>query len=369
VTSRRRATNPITDEELVVRSVINETVDSARLTVLRTLDTLASPVIQADIFDYADISRQATSDHLAVLRDRGFIRNQRTEIKLTAGGIVLLDVLETCLQTLSIGELAFLTRSDHPLNILRALRNGPYRIAEIHAAMTDAPSRSTIRRILGDLEKHEWIVDQYGEQQFTATGRRVLEAYDELSVAVQHLIEKAPWLQRLPPADATFPIRELADAKLVVSNPARPASVLSAVLTLYDWDTSRFRGLCSIYNPVLFHAYRAAYRLFDYSIDSEMIFDWPTFVKIANATETRYILDSLDFSDYEVFALEYSHTLGIGIYDERRVAVGAYNESGNANHIAMIVSSNDKLVEWGIELYESYRAEACPATEVDPNRL
>ncbi|SIR87953.1 Predicted transcriptional regulator, contains HTH domain [Haladaptatus litoreus] len=349
--------------------MINETVDSARLATLRTLDAISNPVTQSEIIRNADITRQAASNHLAVLQNHGFIRSQKARIKLTAGGIALLDVLESCLQILSIKELAFLTRSDHPVAILREFKGEPYRIAELHAAMGGTPSQSTIRRILGDLQNYGWIEESNREKQITALGRQVLEAYNELSLSVQQLIEKAPWLQRLPLEDATFPIQELSDAKLVVSDPARPASVLSAALTLYDWDTSQFRGLCSIYNPVLFHTYRAAYRLFDYSIDSEMIFDWPTFAKITKATETRYILDSLDFSDYEVYALDYPHTLGIGIYDNRRVAVGAYNESGDGNHIAMIVSSNDKLVEWGIDLYESYRADATPATETDIGRL
>nr|WP_256487822.1 transcriptional regulator FilR1 domain-containing protein [Haladaptatus sp. AB618] len=62
--------------------------------------------------------------------------------------------------------------------------------------------------------------------------------------------------------------------------------------------------------------------------------------------------------------MEEPQTLGIGLYDDRKVAVAAYNEDGNGRHIAMIISSNDQLVDWGSELYESYRAKARPASEI-----
>lgn len=364
----RQATNPLTGEELVVRDVINETVDTTRLSVLRALCSLGNPTTRTDITTHAEISRQAVSNHLAVLRDRGFVRNHETVIKFTAGGLLLLDVIETCLQTIPLQELAFLTRSDHPLNILQELKDESYRLTDLHAVVGDPPSQPTIRRVLGDLIEFGWTEDQGGKQKITTAGQDALNEYRKLSLAVQQLIEKAPWLQRLPPEDATFPIHALVGAKLIVSNPANPGSVLSTVFNLYDRDTSRFRGLCSIYHPVLFSAYRTAYELLNFSIDSEIIFDWPTFVKIANTNDTHYILDSLDLSDYDIYALDYAHTLGIGIYDDRRVAIGAYNESGNGNHVAMIISSNEKLVDWGIGLYDSYREQSIHATKIDLKR-
>ena len=59
--------------------------------------------------------------------------------------------------------------------------------------------------------------------------------------------------------------------------------------------------------------------------------------------------------------LEDSLTLGIGLYDDRKVAIGAYNEVGDGNHVAMIVSSNDELVEWGQKKYDRYLEQS-----VDP---
>ena len=49
-----RATNPLSGEELVVRDEINEAIDSNRLLVLRTIDSLSNPVTQIDITNEID---------------------------------------------------------------------------------------------------------------------------------------------------------------------------------------------------------------------------------------------------------------------------------------------------------------------------
>ncbi|WP_277525206.1 MULTISPECIES: ArsR family transcriptional regulator [Natrinema] len=362
----RRAKNLLTGEKLVVRNVINETVDSARLEVLRAMGDFSSPVAQTDIAQQADISRQAASNHLAVLRDRGFIKNQNTGIELTAGGLLLLDVIENCLQTVSVEGLSFLTRSVHPIGVLRALEGQSYRPSKLESAVSSSPSRPTIGRILKVFEEYGWSQDGGGQQQITSAGTRALNAYVDLATAVKQLIEKAPWLQRLPREDATFPISELADAELIISDPTHPSSVLWAALKLYDRRTSRFRGFCSIFNPVLFHAYRG---LLELGIECEAILDLPTYVEAAENPQTQYVVHSSTYNNYQPLVLDRAHTLGIGIYDTRKVAIGAYNESGSGKHIAMIVSSNKRLVEWGINLYESYRAQARPASELEPESV
>ena len=351
----RKATNSVTGESLVVRNVINETVDSARLDVLRALGNLSEPVSQAGIVERSSISRQTVSTHLAVLRDRGFIKSHEMGIEITAGGKVLLETIEECLQTTSEGELAFLTRSEHPIKLLLALHEEAYRTSELQTAVSSSPSRSTVGRLLEFLIDHDWTRDEAGHQQITYDGRRVLMAYDELSASVEQIIDKAAWLQRLPPDDATFPVRELADAKVVISDTKNPSNVLWAALKLCDLRTSRFRGFCSIYNPILFHTYKV---MLDFGIEAEAILDKSTYEQASQNERTKYAARASEYPHYQPMCLEESHTLGIGIYDDRKVAIGAYNERGRGQHIAMIISSNEALIEWGIGLYTSYREKA-----------
>jgi predicted transcriptional regulator len=52
------------------------------------------------------------------------------------------------------------------------------------------------------------------------------------------------------------------------------------------------------------------------------------------------------------------------LYDDRKVAIGAYNKTGDGNHIAMLLSSNTALVEWGTKLCKSYRSHAQHVSEL-----
>jgi predicted transcriptional regulator len=353
--------NPLTDEAYDVRTVIKETVNSARFVVLRAIGELPESATQTDVATHANISRQAVSPHLPVLHDQGLVNHHDGRIKLTTGGMLFVDVIERCLQTVSLTELSFLTRSSYPISLLQELEKRPYRLSELPRVVRNLPSQSTIRRILTGFVDYGWVVDVGGQHRITAAGSNTLSAYNELATITEQFIEKAPWLQRLPIEAATFPPEELANADLIVSNPRSPAAVLSTCLKLYDRNISQFRCLCSVFNPVLFHAYRG---LLELGVESEAILDWPTALKAADDIGTKYAVQNDRYSNYQCFVLADSHTLGIGLYDDRKVAVAAYNEAGSGKHIAMIISSNNRLVDWGKELYEIYRSKAQPASEI-----
>ncbi|WP_223301672.1 transcriptional regulator FilR1 domain-containing protein [Haladaptatus sp. R4] len=359
-----RATNPLSGEELVIREVINETVDTTRHIVLRSVQTLSEPIVQ-DIHDETDIVRQSISNHLAALSDRGFVNRHDEGIEMTGGGILFLDIIDSCLTTIPRQELAYCTRSDHPVPVLAAVSSKQVHVTELRTELEDPPSDSTLRRVLQHFAENGWVEKISGEYQITATGEQVLAAYDELAASLTQLIEKAPWFQRLPPEDATVPIQALTDANLVVSNPSSPSSVLATALSLYDRNIDRFRGLCSIYNSVLFKTYSTMHKL-NIGPEFEAILDRPTFMKAVESTDSRYVVDESDDPNYDPLVLDRSHTLGIGIYDSRKVAIGAYNKSGKGQHIAMIVSTNEQVVDWATDLYESYRAEAKRPSEIEP---
>ena len=98
-----------------------------------------------------------------------------------------------------------------------------------------------------------------------------------------------------------------------------------------------------------------------FGVEAEAILDWQSFVKADQYTRNI----QAKYEHYQPLYLEDSHTLGVGIYDDRKAAVGAYNEQGEGKHIAMIVSENPKIMEWAESIYESYRNMAhCP--EEDP---
>jgi len=154
----------------------------------------------------------------------------------------------------------------------------------------------------------------------------------------------------------------LADAKLVESGPDSPGIVLGMALSLCALRLDRFRVLTSIYNPTLFHAYDI---LLKCGPAGEALVDDSVYRQL-HRENLEYFLDDTPYNAFDIFRLKESLTLGIGIYDDRKVAVGTYNEQGQGDHIAMLLSSNDALVEWGIDLFNSYRKSAIPSTLIPP---
>jgi predicted transcriptional regulator len=351
--------NPLTDERILVREFIGDFAGSSRLEVLGTLDQQSmSPT---DIDYQGAISRQTASKHLAQFTDLGLTKPMRGDggYELTAGGKVVLDAFDTCLSHIDREALTHLTRSTHSLSLLRRLSRYPARPSELADNGSDAPSRATVQRELGRFESHGWAKELNGHQQITRAGKRVLDAYDELAVTIEQVMEKAPWFQRLDQSRADVPVRELHDAKLYVSSPNSPGIVLAAALKLCDPRLDHFRVLTSIFNPTLFRAYDMLLKL---GLEGEAIVDAFLYDRL-HEEGMEHFLDDSDYDGFDIFRLEESLTLGIAIYDEEQVAIGTYNEVGDGEHIAMILSSNEALVDWGTELFDSFREQALPAID------
>ena len=353
-------THPLSGRDLNAREVINGIVDTNRLDILRAVNDLSLPTSQSDIAARAETSRKTTEKYLPEFQNHGIIKIYRENIEPTAGGKVLLEAIRECFTNITIQRDAFaeLTRTETPLTILSNLRREYQSVEEIQRKASIPSTKQTVKRHLKwfDESDHDLADEKGHTYRITDAGEETLIAYKDLLIAVEQIIEKAEWLQRLPLENATVPVKELTDATVVASDTASPSNVLGAALRLCDLQVSRFRCICSIYNPVLFFAYKT---MLDFGVEAEGILDWQSYIKADQntfdfATHAKY-------EHYQPLYLEDSHTLGVGLYDDRRVAVGAYNEQGKGKHIAMIVSENPKIIEWAEGIYDSYREMAnCP---------
>jgi predicted transcriptional regulator len=357
----RAVTNPLTNEQIVGREFISELAGSSRLEVLRTLE--GRVMTPSDIDCHGPIARQTASKHLTQFTDRGLTKPTAGECgyELTAGGKVIVDAFERCLQQVDRDALAHLSGSTHGLSLLRTLSEYPARPSELARNTPGSPSRPTVQRELQTFAGHDWSMEVDGHHQITHAGKRVLDAYDELGVTVEQVMEKAPWFQRLDPVHADVPVAALDGAKLYVSSPDSPGIVLAAALKLCDPRLDRFRVLTSIFNPTLFRAYDMLLKL---GLEGEAIVDASLYERL-HEEGMEHFLDDSDYDAFDIYRLEVPLTLGIGIYDEQQVAIGVYNEAGGGEHIAMVLSANDAIVEWGTGLFESLREEARPASEPD----
>lgn len=355
----RMATNPLTDEQVVVRDFISDLAGSSRLDVLHALD--GQSMTPSAIENRGQVSRQTASNHLTELTEQGLTKLAGSEggYELTAGGKIVLDAFETCLKEIDLEQLTHLTRSTHSIQLLQTLSEDTVRPSELTGTGSESPSRATVQRVVRMFEEQGWSEDVTEGYRLTPAGERVLEAYEELTVTMEQVIEKAPWLQRLGPGRADVPIQALADAKLLISGPDSPGIVLAAALRLCDPRLDHYRVLFSIFNPTLFRAYNQLLKL---GLKGEAIVDSSLYTRL-HEEGMEYFLNDSEFDNFRILRLDEPLTLGVALYDTQKVAVGAYNETGEGEHIAMILSSHDALVEWGTDLYNSYREQARHATE------
>jgi predicted transcriptional regulator len=356
----RQATNPLTGEQICVREAINTLVDSDRLDVLTGVNELRSPTTPKQIVKHIEKTRQTVSEHLGFLQKHGLINRHDSGIESTAGGVLLVEYVDDCLEALSREQLAYLTRSkngiNHRIPTLAAICEGEYRTSELPDIISTTPSRSTVGRITDDFIEYGWSIEDAFVNRPTSKGKEVLLAYDRLADAVEQIVAKANWLQRLSPEDATaLPVPALKNAIVFASDSSRPDRALWNALKLCDTNISRFRCVTSIYDPVLFEAYKF---LLEWGVESECVHDWDTYQEIQEKGEVDYAADASLYDHYEPRYLDFVHSLGIGLYDRRKAAVGAYNELGDGQHTAMIVSTDEEIVTWATALYEKYWEQA-----------
>lgn len=355
-------TNPLTDEELSVREVVDKMLNTSRLQVLDILDNSPTPSSQSSIQQSAPMSRQTLSTHLGELVDRGFVNHDRNGYKPTPAGTLLKQSIEYGIDEIGRDRLAYLTRSKYPIQLLHTVNESPTKASEL-SKRADTPSRSQIGQIFDTFEEYGWCAEDWnsdnGGRYYTkCSGVNVLDVFGEVTEAIAQLIEKVQWFLRLQPADAKLTLQEiraLADADLVLSSPNNNARVLWEALKFLDMRIDRVRAFCSIHDPTLIHSYM---KTLNYGVDFEVILDSETHDQVRQNEETQYVLDDSQYSQYDLHCLDHRSTLGIGIYDQRKIAIGAYNETGRGNHIAMIHSSNDTLVEFGTDLFNSYQKKA-----------
>lgn len=356
----REVVHPLIDEQIIIREAVNEIVDSTRLDTLRLLNECTGSATPTQIANHGSISRQTVSSHIADFLSVGVVNHNKETgaYWLTAGGLIVLNSTERCLDVITREELSSFTRSSPPIQLLRLLNTKPIDPPAL-SSKPDTPSQSTIWRTLQTFAGSGWTEERSGSHHLQPPGERALTAHEELERMIEQCMKKAPFLQRLDPTllagSSPFPAHTLADAELVFSGPNSPGLVIEAALKLADPRIDYYRSLCSVYTPTLFKLYHKLVRL---GMNGEGIIDASVHSEIIGNEDLHYLLDASQYTHYNLLQLEESLTLGIGLYDNQKVSIGAYNEVGEGQHVAVIISSNEELIDWGRETYNSYREQA-----------
>lgn len=156
----------------------------------------------------------------------------------------------------SLDDVMFLTRSEHRIAVLDALSEEPRGRQELRG-ITGA-SRATVNRILDDFEARGWVVQQNGRCEATAKGAFVADEIRGLisNVAVAEKLEDA--LQWVPTDAFDFDLSHLADAEVFrKSDRENHPETIRRITELVN-RSSRIRGTAVGFSPELVNAIREA---------------------------------------------------------------------------------------------------------------
>lgn len=145
--------------------------------------------------------------------------------------------------TAALEDIAYLARSENRVSVLAAVDERPRDQREL-AAETDV-SRSTLSRVLRELEERDWVRQSDDGYATTTAGSLLTARFDELLETTGTIRRLGKRLELLPVEEMSVPVRHFHDATVVTPDehdPTRPFDYGVAMLEATD----RVRALSSL---------------------------------------------------------------------------------------------------------------------------
>lgn len=249
-----------------------------------------------------------------------------------------------------LDDVAFLANSENRVAVFETLVEAG-RSRDAIRERTDA-SRVTVTRILRELEAREWITGTGQEYEITPLGEWVHEAFtdllDELA-AERRLREPLRWL---PPDLLTFDVRHLRDAEVLLVD-GSDATVMVRRIVEFHRDADRIRGVAREVAPVFIENHWKSTVRGDTRLEMVVtpeVLD----VVLDHPPSRRQLREMLDETNVDLSVSD-AIPLSVGIVDG---AVGINLTDGQGVIKGGLVTDDDTVHEWAVDLFEDCREQA-----------
>lgn len=244
-------------------------------------------------------------------------------------------------------QIKYLASSTNRVRLLETLRDHPSR----PSALVDRCSvaRSTIHRNLNELGDLGWVRRENGHYRTTDTGALVLKKYDELYQTIERVDKAEPFRICFEREDVEFPLEGLDTATVREGTAENPHAALHYYTESIPDSIERFRGISPVVSPMFNNAYRDRLPA---ATHSELIIDEGVLATSQDAYPDAFEY-SLSLDSLEIYVHPTSLTFGLAIFDGERTFVSAYDEQSRLR--AVLDSSDDDLLEWATDVYETCR--------------
>lgn len=258
-----------------------------------------------------------------------------------------------------IGDIAYLTRSEHRIPALIALTERPRSRAEL-CELTDVSS-STMRRTLDEFDDRIWIRKDGYQYVATRLGEAIASGTEDLLEQVRTERKLRDVWHWIPDEISEFPIETWSEMNVTVAEPDSPYRPVNRFKSLLQQTTTlRFlRPEVALMEP----CFAVLGQLIDDGVDITLV-DRPPCHTYFLSTYPERSAAMLQQDNFTVLTHDDVPAYGIGLLDER-VIISCYEQSSGTVQ-ALIVTAVPDIREWTESIYERYASEA---RHLDPRRI
>ena len=252
----------------------------------------------------------------------------------------------------ALDDIAFLANSENRVAVLQMLVKAPRSHDEMRERI-DA-SRVTTARTLREFEERDWITRSGQECAVTPTGEWICEEFvrlmDEME-AEHRLREPLEWL----PSDLLpFDVRCFRDAELVVLGESDSTALIRRILEFHR-SGDRVRGVARMVAPVFIENH------WELTVHGDTIFEMVITPEALNIirdhpTSAQQFHEMLDEENVRSSVYE-DIPISVGIVDDG-VGINLTDEQGVLK--GGLVTENETVHEWAVDLFEACREQAKP---------
>ncbi len=264
-----------------------------------------------------------------------------------------LDNMKRCQSDSAIGDVAYLTRSEHRVQTLVSLTDRPRSRSEL--CERTGVSSSTIRRTLGEFEDRRWVRKDGYKYTATLLGEAIASGVKELLDRVEAERALRDVWHWLPDEALEFAVDASTEATVTVAEYDSPYRPVNRFRSLLEEATQfRFVGVdLSVLEPC-----REAFRQQVLDGMQAEIIDPPEAASYILSTYPELCTEILESGNMTALLHDELPSYGVGIFDDRTAIVGNDLDSGAVK--VLIDSDAQAAREWAEAVYASYREGARP---------
>jgi predicted transcriptional regulator len=213
----------------------------------------------------------------------------------------------------------------------------------------------TAYRMLDSLESEGWF-EKRGECYYrTDSGDSVLYEFEALLTVIKQALDNSECLRWLDRGLANLPVDHLTDAQKTVNSPEYPDAAEELFGELVNSEFDRYRGTTT-------YVSNSAARRFSPQIQdgvrSELLVTSSVLKNLPTAgNPAEMVKEGLRATNFDMLIAS-RLPVSLSIFDDEVVFICPRPQDVQGNEFGVLVSADDAVVEWAIDLYETYREQS-----------